>query len=186
MRRDWHTPISISERVRYPYPSRPKVVRLCLDFSPVQLDRTSRAAVPFVLSNGDGEAGQSMKPVTLYLTITVSANMTFPMPHGRAEMSPTEARISLRRAGEAMKPIDGSDTWEKAVGRIKWVMDTLSPITEVRAISIWPLLDWANFHSQLHPFAKIAYGLVSAIPKVRCCGKGNTYTMFTTLDARYS
>ncbi len=152
--------------MRYPYLSRPKVVRLCLDFPFVQLNQRSCADVPFVLDNGDGEAGQSTEPVTLYLTIAVSANMAFPMPHGQAEKLPTEARIAVRRADEAMRPIDGSDTWEKAVGRIKWVMDTLSPITEVRAISNWPLLDWANFHSQLHPFAQIAYGLVSAIPKV--------------------
>jgi hypothetical protein len=35
-----------------------------------------------------------------------------------------------------MKPIDQSNTWQGAVGRIKWVMDTLSPIAEVRAIPI--------------------------------------------------
>jgi hypothetical protein len=31
-------------------------------------------------------------------------------------------------------PIDESDTWERAVGRIKWVMDTLGPIAEVRVM----------------------------------------------------
>ncbi len=144
-----------------------------------------------------------MQPVTLYLTITVSANIPSPvipspvipnnapkmqteggdtpseeatknsmvpvfgaplrstghgpplpppgylpvktgtlMPHGRAEVSPTEnARIALRRADKAKKPIDRTNTWERAVERIKWVMDTVSPIAEVRAMPILPLLD---------------------------------------------
>ncbi len=137
-----------------------------------------------------------MQPVTLYLTITVSANIPSPiipnkppeiptkgntlaeqttrrsmvpvfgvpirpaalgpllpppgylpvgtgtlLPHGQAEMSPTEiAQMALRRADKA-KPIDRTKTWERAIGRIKRVMDTVSPIAEVRAISILPLLD---------------------------------------------
>ncbi len=57
------------------------------------------------------------------------------MAHGQAEMSPTEkAQISLRRADEVKKPIDRKNTWKRAVSRIKWVMDTVSPIAEVRAI----------------------------------------------------
>jgi len=64
------------------------------------------------------------------------------MPDGQAEMSPTEtALIALRRANEAKKLIDRKNTWKGAVGRIKWVMDTVRPIAEVRAISILPLLD---------------------------------------------
>jgi hypothetical protein len=60
------------------------------------------------------------------------------MPHSREEMSPTttkNTRFALDRADESMNriiPIDRSNTWELAVGRIKWVMDTLSPIAEVR------------------------------------------------------
>ena len=55
----------------------------------------------------------------------------------REEVSPTgtkNPRFVLDRADEAMKPIDRSNTWEVAVGRIKWVMDTLGPIAEVRVI----------------------------------------------------
>ncbi|KAI9445296.1 hypothetical protein H4582DRAFT_906757 [Lactarius indigo] len=113
----------------------------------ISIPVASQSDVPFALNNGDRQAGQSTEPVTLYLTTAVSAIMAFPTPHGQANMLPTEARIALRRADESTKLIDGSDTWEKAVGRIKWVMDTLSPIMD------------------LHPFAQIAYGLVSAIPK---------------------
>jgi hypothetical protein len=64
------------------------------------------------------------------------------MPESREEVSPTSAenpRLDLHRVDEAMKRIvpDGrSNTWEKAVGRIKWVMDTLAPITGVRVIPV--------------------------------------------------
>ena len=60
------------------------------------------------------------------------------MPQIREEVSPTSTknpRIALHRADEAMVrvvPIDRSNTWERTVGRIKWVMDTLGPIAEVR------------------------------------------------------
>ena len=50
-------------------------------------------------------------------------------------MSPT---ATLHRTDEAMErivPIDRSNTWERALGRIKWVMDTLSPIAEVRVMA---------------------------------------------------
>jgi hypothetical protein len=63
------------------------------------------------------------------------------MPQSWEEMSPTTStmnpRLALHRAGEAMNrvvPIDRSNTWEKAVGRMKWVMDTLGPIAEVRVM----------------------------------------------------
>ena len=149
--------------------------------------------VPFVLSNGDGNAGQSTHPVTLYLTITVSLNMpppivlnnppeiptkgddspleestkpsivldsggpvqsttpepllpssdplpvetSTPTPEGQEKMSLTEkVLIALRRADEAKKPIDRKNTWKGAISRIKWVMDTVSPIAEVRIMSI--------------------------------------------------
>jgi len=62
------------------------------------------------------------------------------MPQSREDMPPTSTKnphFSLHRADEAMErivPIDRSNTWERAVGRMKWVMDTLGPIAEVRLI----------------------------------------------------
>jgi hypothetical protein len=62
------------------------------------------------------------------------------MPQSREDMSPTGIQnppFALHQADEAMKrivPTDRSNTWEMAVGRIKWVMDTLSPIAEVRVM----------------------------------------------------
>ena len=56
----------------------------------------------------------------------------------REEAPPTstkDLRLVLDQVNQAMERIDRSNTWQGAVGRIKWVMDTLSPIAEVRAIS---------------------------------------------------
>jgi hypothetical protein len=58
-------------------------------------------------------------------------------PQIREEASPAstkDLRLALDQANQAMKRIDRSNTWQGAVGRIKWVMDTLSPIAEVRII----------------------------------------------------
>ena len=62
------------------------------------------------------------------------------IPQSQEEVSPTSTEISrfaVDLADEAMSgivPIDGLNTWERAVGRIKWVMDTLGPTAEVRVI----------------------------------------------------
>ena len=62
------------------------------------------------------------------------------IPQSREEIAPTSTknpRFSLHWADKLMKRtvrIDRSNTWERVVGRIKWVMDTLSPIAEVRVI----------------------------------------------------
>ena len=48
--------------------------------------------------------------------------------------STKDLRLAIDQADQAIKLIDRSNTWQGAVGRIKWVMDTLSPIAEVRVI----------------------------------------------------
>ena len=55
----------------------------------------------------------------------------------REEASPVSAndlRLALDQTDQAMERIDRSNTWQGAVRRIKWVMDTLSPVAEVRVI----------------------------------------------------
>ncbi len=237
MRSGSHTVMSLSGRTRCGYPLNHKLVRPLLEFPFIRLFNILHVDVPFVLSNDDGEAGQSMQPITLYLTITVSANMASPilpnnapkiliegddspaeeatMPslspdsegpirstapepllplpdnlsveigvptsHSQAEVSPTEDPvIALRRADEAMKPIDRSNTWEMAVERINWVMDTLSPIAGVRVMSLCLSFTEPTF-TQLHPYARMACGLLLAIPKVHpfaSLSEQNTYAMF--------
>ena len=61
-------------------------------------------------------------------------------PQSREEASPTSTtnpRSALNSADEVLNrvvPIDQSNTWERAVGRITWVMDMLRPIAEVRVM----------------------------------------------------
>ncbi len=95
----------------------------------------------------------------------ITASMP-PAADGSAGMSP--AKNALLNADEVMTTIKLSNTWEGALQRIKWVMDIVSPVIEVRAMSFLPIFDRAEFRSQLHPYAKMAYGLLFAIPKVIC------------------
>jgi hypothetical protein len=65
-----------------------------------------------------------------------------PVPQDQGETSLTQkAQIDLDRADKAEKSIEGSDTWEGVVGRIKWLMETLSPVAGVRLIFSFPSLD---------------------------------------------
>jgi len=68
--------------------------------------------------------------------------ITTPMPSaadGGAGMSLAEN--ALRDANEAMTTINLSDAWEGALEKLKWVMDTVSPVAEVRVMSILLILD---------------------------------------------
>ena len=68
------------------------------------------------------------------------------MPRDQAHISLVkEAQDGLERADELEKSIGGSDTWEGVVGRIKWLMDTLSPVAGVRVISV------LTFHQLTRP-----------------------------------
>ena len=65
-----------------------------------------------------------------------------PVPQDTGELSLVkEAQIGLERVDELEKSIDGLETWEGVVGRIKWLMDTLSPVAGVRVIFVSPVLD---------------------------------------------
>ena len=94
------------------------------------------------------------------------------VPQSREEMFPTitkNPRFALNLADKVMGrivPVGRSDTRESALGRIKWVMDTLSPIEEVRVIP-FEVLGGANFQTQLFPLSKMAHDLLSAIPQAR-------------------
>ena len=50
----------------------------------------------------------------------------------KTEISPTEK--ALHDADNAVKAMDLYNTWDKALGRIRWVMDTIGPIAEVRTV----------------------------------------------------
>ena len=93
-----------------------------------------------------------MQPVTLYITVNITAPTLYNSIPTKDDVSPAEEATLPRRiqsptptstedplsgihqTNQAMTQIDRSDTCEKAIRRIKWVMDTLSPIAEVRVI----------------------------------------------------
>ncbi|KAH9050634.1 hypothetical protein EDB84DRAFT_1432960 [Lactarius hengduanensis] len=127
----------------------------------------SKNDAPFVLSNGDEKVGQSIQP-TIFLTITVPANMASESrissnnpPKTRIEggdspadgvtkpsMSPdSEGPIQSTAFEPPLPSSDLANTWRGAVSGIKLVMDSVSQVAE------------------LHPLAKMAYNLVSLIPK---------------------
>ena len=151
--------------------------------------------VPFVLTNGNRQVGQSIEPITLYLTVVVSPPNTTsnPVLAVDANVQSTEVNVSSARetssttaqestntarstvttdtetlppesppsvplpdtamplaagnlraevplvesalhgAQEAMTTMSNlSNTWEDALERIKWVMDAVSSVAEVR------------------------------------------------------
>ena len=90
--------------------------------------------VPFVLANGDIKAGQPIEPITLYLTFNFSPSKT-PDPVGMPLVDD-----AINRAKEAMNTISNSNTWEGALERIKWVMDTVSPVVGVCYNVLSPIL----------------------------------------------
>ncbi|KAH9040383.1 hypothetical protein EDB85DRAFT_134287 [Lactarius pseudohatsudake] len=86
---------------------------------------------------------ETLSPPTVHLPS--DTNILPPAADRRAGMSPAEN--ALRDADEAIMTINLSNTLEGALERIKWVMDAVSSVAE------------------LHPYAKMAYGLLFAIPK---------------------
>jgi hypothetical protein len=121
----------------------------------------SRVDIPCILENDVGEAARSMQLITLHITVNITPPHLYKSPPSiptkddnspaedatipgriqfREEMSLTNTknpRSDLRRADEYMEriaPIGLLNTWERAVGRMKWVMDTLNPIAEVRVM----------------------------------------------------
>ncbi len=100
------------------------------------------ATKPSVGLDSGGPSQSSAREPLLPSQDPLPVETSTPMLDSQAEMLPTaETLIVLHRADEAKKPIDRTNTWKGAVSRIKWVMDTVSTIAEVRAISILPLLD---------------------------------------------
>jgi hypothetical protein len=124
---------------------------------------------PFVLSLGDGQAGESVQPVTLYLSINVSTPHPISPINTTNAIAMSAAENTLHDADEATKAITLTNTWEGAVARIQWLMDTLSPVAGVchSAMSCYLIPDPSHFRSQLNPYAQMACSLLLAIPKVR-------------------
>lgn len=70
------------------------------------------------------------EPLPPYLP-TESGRPASPTADGQGEVVPSQ--IALNDANDAVKTIKLDNAWGNVVERIKWVMDTLSPVAEVRS-----------------------------------------------------
>ncbi|KAH8991008.1 hypothetical protein EDB92DRAFT_706652 [Lactarius akahatsu] len=131
----------------------------------VSANRTPPSDLPNILTEGDDTLTEGVPKPTMapdsrrpdrssapdYLLPPpdhIPVQSSFLMTQDQGEMSLVEkARFDLDRADEVEKLVDGSKTWEGVVGKIKWVMDTLSPVAE------------------LHPIAQMAHKVLSVIPE---------------------
>jgi hypothetical protein len=81
---------------------------------------------------------------------------------------PTEtSRDKIGRAQKAVDNIDTMKTWKNAVNAVKWMMDTVSSIAEVTPVSFLLIRPDLTCDVQLHPYAKLAWSVLSKIPEVR-------------------
>ncbi|SRR6266702_5579544 len=110
-----------------------------VDVSPIEqatkptMAQDSIKTTPFVIA--------TVPEPLLHPTDCVPTETRTPLPDVWAAMSPVEN--ALHDADEATKTINLPGRWEGAVAGIKWVMDTVSPATEVRhsAMSFYLVLD---------------------------------------------
>jgi hypothetical protein len=73
---------------------------------------------------------EPLSPLTDHLLIESGAT-ALPTADGQGEVSPF--KIVLHDANDAVKTMELDDAWENVAVRIKWVVDTVSPIAEVRS-----------------------------------------------------
>jgi hypothetical protein len=83
--------------------------------------------VPFVLSRGDGQAGESVQPVTLYSSITVPANAT------RHATSPINTTSAIATELDVLFTEQGTDP------TIAHVRNSIDPTGSVFATTLEPL-----------------------------------------------
>ena len=123
----------------------------------VPADKTSPSVPQIIPAEGDNtpaedptptvapdskEPDQSAEHENAFLTPDPIVQGSAPMPQDKGEISLVEeARIGVDLAEKAEKLIDRSNTWEAVVGRIKWLMDTLSPVAGVRVLFVVSFLD---------------------------------------------
>ena len=133
-----HLTIAVSTNVASPiFSNNPTEMPTIRDGSPAE-----EATKPLVVLVSGAPSRPTACEPPLPSPDTLPTETGAPMPDSQAETSPAEkVLVAVRRADEAKKRIDRENTWEGAISRIKWVMDTVGPIAEVCTISILPLLD---------------------------------------------
>ena len=94
---------------------------------------------PNIPTEGDGSPAEELGCIHLPFSHHQPVETGNTIPQRREEMSPSgnkDPRFARYRGDEATKRMvpNRSNTWDSAVGRIKWVMDTMNPIAEVRYV----------------------------------------------------
>ena len=120
-------------------PTQPVTLYITVNIKPPSLHHspTVRVDTPAEEATIPGRVQLSVPEPILPLSHHQPVETGNAMPQSLEDVSHTsteDPHLALHRADESMKgivPIDGSNAWEKAVRRIKWVMDTLGPIAEV-------------------------------------------------------
>ena len=115
-----------------------------------------KAVNPSILIPTD--VASTSKPLTDWL---LSDRDSAPSPP-IAEISSAEG--ALRDANKVMKTMNLHDSWRNALTKLEWVMDVVSQIPDVR--TLLPTLTNLTSFWQLHPYAKMAWSVLSIIPKV--------------------
>ncbi|KAH9050633.1 hypothetical protein EDB84DRAFT_1591706 [Lactarius hengduanensis] len=90
-----------------------------------------------------------------------------PVEPGTPILVRENAAVALRHVDNTMRSVDLANTWRGAVSGIKLVMDSVSQVAE------------------LHPLAKMAYNLVSLIPKTLLDQYGRDDNVLTLLEAMH-
>jgi hypothetical protein len=122
-------------------------------------------APPTIQVNGETTQPAVVTPPLLPLSRTSdlpieSSTSVLPASDSQTEMP----RIALRRAEEAVNTMG---TWGSAVGVVKQVMDAVSPISSVCPNPFCLFFAESTPILQLHPYASLAWSLLSKMPEVR-------------------
>ncbi|KAH9026531.1 hypothetical protein EDB85DRAFT_2276990 [Lactarius pseudohatsudake] len=154
----------------------------------------SQIDIPVVLSNGDGRAGQSIQPITLYLTLTVSADANntnaiasevdgSPATHptmtqdpiigvtASEPLSPTTVHVPIETSAPMPSLPDVQVVMSPTGDALR---DTDEAIKTIDLSDTWAgavarikwTMDTLSAAAGLHPYAQMACGLLLAIPKV--------------------
>jgi hypothetical protein len=136
-------------------------IAIDLDIPPVV---EGNAAAPTVQDNGESIQPAVVTPPLLPL----SGISDLPIESGTSVRPASDSQteipgIALRRAEEAVNTME---SWGIAVGIVKQVMDAVGPIASV-CPKLFFFFAGLTFVLQLHPYASLAWSLLSKIPEVR-------------------
>lgn len=75
-----------------------------------------------------------------------------------------DAHGALDNADDAVKEMNVCDEWRETVQNVHWVMKTMENVADVRPQTLLSLYVLKSL--QIHPFARVAWDIISLIPEV--------------------